>query len=125
MRDYLDDADYGPADTEDLVRAASKVVGEDLKWYFDQWLNQSGIPEVTVEHQVVSEGGKVVLTGQIRQTGEFFKLHVPLILQMPQGKTEVRLVLQEKPTQPFRFELAAQPTKVSVDPGGNNLAKYR
>jgi hypothetical protein len=125
MRDFLDTADYGPAGTDDLAVAASKVVGENLDWYFDQWLNQSGIPQVEVEHRIVTEAGKTFLTGEVRQTGEeFFKLHVPLILEMAGGKREVRLVFQQQPTQSFRFELAAVPTKVVVDPSGNNLAEY-
>jgi hypothetical protein len=49
----------------------------------------------------------------------------PLVLDMPGGQRDVRVFVQEQPSQPFRFELAAAPSKVTVDPANNNLAVYR
>lgn len=126
LKTFLEDADFGPVDADDFAHAASEVIGSDMSWYFEQWLDQSTIPEVHVEHRVTPNGSGAVLSGVVRQEGpEFYKLHVPLILEMPNGRREVRLVFQQQPVQEFSFTLPAAPRRVLVDPAGNNLATYR
>ena len=126
VKEWLGSAAKGPSDTSALARAAGKVLRQDMGWYFDQWLDQTTIPEVEVKYEIVPNGSGALLRGRVVQHGdEFYKLHVPLILAMPGGRTDVRLVFQESPTQDFEFELPATPSKVMVDPSGNNLAEYR
>jgi aminopeptidase N len=117
----------GPATTRDFRRAAERVIGRDLGWFFDQWIRQGGIPEITVEPRLEQspEGGWVLAGQAIQDPGpEFKKIHIPLFLDFGKGPPEVRLVFQEQPTTEFRFELESKPRKVQVDPADNNLAIY-
>jgi aminopeptidase N len=127
MKEWMRKAEKGPSDTAQLAAAATQVLGQDMAWYFDQWLDQTTIPEIEVQHQLTqTEAGGAVLRGRVIQHGsEFYKLHVPLVLTMPGNKTEVRLVFQQSPTQEFEFALPAVPSKVTVDPAHNNLVEYR
>ncbi len=34
-----------PASTEGFTQLATQVAGEDMGYFFDQWLNSSGVPE--------------------------------------------------------------------------------
>ncbi|MCU0224639.1 MAG: hypothetical protein MUF27_11340 [Acidobacteria bacterium] len=128
MRKFLDGANFGPVATDDLAKAASQVVGQDLTWYFDQWVEEPGTPEIKVETKVVpAAAGGFQLDVRLTQAAGagFKKIHVPLILDFPGGKKGVKLAFQEKPVQDFSFPLEAQPDKVTVDPGKNTLANYR
>jgi hypothetical protein len=125
MRKFLDDAKQ-PVGTEDLKKACKATLRADMSWFWDEWIHKSGVPEVKVVQSVTNEGGKFVLAGRVEQAPDrFIKMIIPLVLDMPGGQRDVRVFVQEQPSQPFRFELAAAPSKVTVDPANNNLAVYR
>ncbi len=127
MRKFLDGAKFGPVTTDDLAKAASEVLGQDMNWYFDQWIEEPGTPEIKVDTKVgpAAAGGSQLQVRLTQQAGPGFKkIHVPLILDYPGGKKGVKLAFQEKPVQDFTFPLEAQPDKVTVDPGKNTLANY-
>lgn len=66
------------------------------------------------------------LTGTVTQTeAPAYKVHVPLVIDLPDGRRMAKLVFQEQPVQTFRLELPGRPRAVTVDPGRNNLARYR
>jgi len=126
MKKYLDGAANGPAYVDDLKTACKGTLRADMGWFWDEWTEKGGIPEVHVTHEVRNEGGKVVLAGRVQQAPDkFLKMVIPLVLDMPGGQRDVRVFVQEQPSQDFRFELAAAPAKVTVDPANNNLAVYR
>jgi aminopeptidase N len=125
MRKFLEDSSE-PVGTEDLKKACKATLRADMGWFWDEWIHKGGVPEVRVVHSIRNEGGKVVLSGRVEQPPDrFIKLIVPLVLDMPGGQRDVRVFVQEQPSQDFRFELAGTPTKVTVDPANNNLAVYR
>jgi aminopeptidase N len=46
MQAYLKNHAYGTVEIHDLRRVYEEVAGEDLNWFFDQWLFQAGHPEL-------------------------------------------------------------------------------
>ena len=128
LRRFLERGREGPVTTDDFRIAVEEVLGTDMKWFFEQWYRQGGIPEIKVDHRVEpAANGTFVLTGKARQAQgpAFRKIHIPLVLEMEGGARELRLVFQERPVEEFRFDLEEKPRKVSVDPYRNNLAEYR
>ena len=102
-------------------------MGQDFSWYFDQWIDLPGTPEIKVETRVepaAAAGTRVVRLTQ-PAGASFKKIDVPLILEFPGGRKAVKLPFQEKPVQDFTFPLDAAPAKVLVDPGKNSLATYK
>jgi len=63
---YLVDHAYSVATSEDLRRAILEATGENLEWFFDQWVYGAGYPEVSVRARWDSAGGREVLV--VRQT---------------------------------------------------------
>lgn len=129
MRRYLDEAKIGPVTTEDLARAASAVLGQEMDWYFDQWTEEPGTPEIKVDHRVERAPGGSGFELKVRLTqtpgSGFKKIHVPLVLDYGGGQMGVKLAFQEQPVQDFSFPLEREPARVLVDPGKNCLAKIR
>lgn len=65
-------ADSG-VQTGDLLWAMEEAAGNDLDWFFDQWLYQVGHPEFTVSHEW--REGKVILT--VEQTQDPTRVRYP------------------------------------------------
>lgn len=127
MKKYLDRANIGPVETADLAKAASEVLGQDMGWYFEQWIQRAGTPEIKVDTRIEKSAASPQLVVRLTQPegAAFKKIHVPLILEYAGGRKGVKLAFQEKPVQDFTFPLDAEPTKVTVDPGKNSLAHYK
>ena len=127
LREYLAAADHGPVTTDDFLAAARAATGMDWDWYFDEWLKKPWIPEVDVSWRMSpGKSGAVVVSGTLRQDPEkFMKIHVPFVAFFASGRPMVRLVLQERPEQEFRFELPRRPRKIEVDPGKNTFARWK
>jgi aminopeptidase N len=63
---YLSDYAFGNASSDDFRRAVADATGEDLGWFFDQWVYAAGHPELAVEASW--DPGKGTLVLRIRQT---------------------------------------------------------
>ena len=84
---YLTRHAYGNALSDDLRRAVLHATGENLDWFWDQWVYQAGYPEFTVSSAYDSTAGALTLT--VRQTqvdtaradSTGFRFTTPLVFQ--------------------------------------------
>lgn len=63
---YLTDHAYDNATTDDLRQAVLDATGENLDWFWDEWMYQAGYPELTVTAAYDSAGSRLTL--QVKQT---------------------------------------------------------
>ncbi|HET7232386.1 MAG TPA: M1 family metallopeptidase [Longimicrobium sp.] len=63
---YLTNHALGTARTDDLRIAIRQATGEDLGWFFDQWVYQAGYPELTVTQRYDAAARRLTL--QVQQT---------------------------------------------------------
>jgi aminopeptidase N len=63
---YLTRHAHGNATSDDLRRAVLHATGQNLDWFWDQWIYQAGYPKFTVAHAYDSVAGSLTLT--VRQT---------------------------------------------------------
>ena len=127
LRRFLETGRVRPVTTDDFREAIEAVLGTDMGWFIDEWVRRGGIPDITIHHEVHARPtGGFVLAGRVTQADgpTFKKIHIPFVLEMDDGRRELRLLFQEKPVQEFSFDLPSRPRKISVDPGRNNLAVY-
>lgn len=128
LRTYLAMSEGRVLGASDFRTAVNHVTGEDLDWFFEQWLGEGGIPEIRITHRVEPDGqGRYKVTGLLAQApGRNFKVvHVPIVIQMPGGDRDIRVVVQDLPSKSFLLELDERPRKVLVDPAVTTLAMYR
>jgi hypothetical protein len=99
---------------------AAKAFGKPLDSFFSFWLNAPGLPALHLGKVTVaanSQGYEV--EGSIVRTGDAPPERVDLAVVTSKG-TELKSVLLEAPTTPFKFETHQQPERVTIDP--NNTA---
>ena len=127
LKAFLDEANNGLVSLEDIQLAARKVLQTDMDWFFQQWIRESGTPEVHAEYTVRQSGGKFTLITRATQAagGSFKKLLIPFVVDYGGGKREAKLLFEDKPEAEAQFELLQRPQSIAVDPSHNNLAVYR
>ena len=111
IRTYYEQYQFRNADSRDFEKVAETVSGKDLKWFFDQWLYQPGVPELMIQSKMDSDEGKVKIT---QNTGSFrFPLEIDLIKK--DGKmVKERIFVQGKESE-FKFKISGVKSIV-IDP---------
>jgi hypothetical protein len=111
---------YREASFSDVQRAMEAAAGEDLGWFFSQWVDRPGAPALRVDSaKVVERGGARALELALSQTqaGTPYVLDVPVALTVPSAKTAVRRTVRlAERTQTFSIPVDEAPVRVDVDP---------
>jgi aminopeptidase N len=115
-----------PMSTDDFARETSAVAGQDMSWFFRQWILEPGVPELHATQSIVHEGGKTFVAGHLTQADRaHFKILVLPFSYMANGTRSAKLVLMDKPDMDFKEEIAPGATDLDLDPGKNLLVYYR
>jgi aminopeptidase N len=111
-----------PADWGDIEGTFSRESGRDLRWFFAQWVEQPGAPDISLgdvrTQKVKGEGGRQTwkLTVQIQQPGKPFRMAIPILIVMKEA-TDIRsAMLGPSHTNVAEFVLPDQPLRVELDP---------
>lgn len=101
----------------DLEGIFSRVSGQELRWFFRQWIEQTGAPELVLDEIKVSRRGKGwKVSGVVLQTEPAYRLALVLRLtDAAGGVLEQALPLKGQRT-PFSIATAAPPAQLAGDP---------
>ena len=101
----------------DLEGIFSRVSGQELRWFFRQWIEQTGAPELVLDKITVSRRGKGwEVSGVVVQTEPAYRLDLVLRLtDAAGGVLEQTLPLKGQRTS-FTIATAAAPTLLAGDP---------
>jgi tetratricopeptide (TPR) repeat protein len=104
------------ASIDDFEKLASKVAAENLRYFFAQWIEGTGVPEFTVDYQIIrTRSGKFRTRGTVKQTLDTLRMPVQLMLRT-EGDTQTTTTRIEGKSEDFDFESNGQPLEVVVDP---------
>jgi aminopeptidase N len=109
------------AEWHDLERIFSEAVGRDLRWFFIQWVERDGAPVLSVEgasaHPTGSEGGRTFqLTVTVGQAGDAFRVSVPLLVRMDDGREQPIQGQSSRAHDTITATLPARPKEIVLDP---------
>jgi tetratricopeptide (TPR) repeat protein len=112
---YIEQFQNKPASTEEFEKLAAQVAAGDLNYFFDQWLNSSGVPEFKLEFTVfrTKDGYKIV--GQMKQDLDLFRMPVELQVQTD-GDPEYARVDVAGESSDFDIVTQRKPKGVVIDP---------
>lgn len=128
LRRFIEEADNGHATTADFARIASETLRTDVTWFVEQWVEEGGIPEIAVDHEVErAENGGYVLTGTARfaDGSRPKRISIPVVIEMSGGDPTVQWIRMEDADASFSFPLPAKPKSVKIDPAKNFLAEFK
>jgi tetratricopeptide (TPR) repeat protein len=132
MRDFASQYAGKSATTDDFREVAEKAYGDQLTWFFSQWLDSTGAPEFKVKYTTYRLGGAAAqnpkeektpgfrVTGEISQDLDLFRMPVDLRIDTD-GKTENKRIEVVGTNSPFTIETFGRPRKIKVDPDNRVL----
>jgi hypothetical protein len=136
MREFAGEFAGKSASTDDFRTIAEKYYGDQLTWFFSQWLDSTGAPEFKVKYTTYRLGGAAAqtpkddkagdkikeeknpgfrVTGEIAQDLDLFRMPVDLRIDTD-GRTENKRIEVVGTNSPFTIETFGRPRRISVDP---------
>ena len=105
------------ASTDEFRTIAEQNYGDQLTWFFSQWLDSTGAPEFKVKYTVYRLGSNkgFRVTGEIAQDLDLFRMPVDLKIDTD-GKTEDKRIEVVGTNSPFTVETFGRPRRIAVDP---------
>ncbi|MCW8996337.1 MAG: M1 family aminopeptidase, partial [Psychromonas sp.] len=123
MRAYSDDPDlkYGVATTEDFQAVAESVYGQDLNYFFQEWIYGEKYPQYTIGWNKTLVGGDIYqinlnIYQVVRPNPSYFTMPVQIRFNTSLGDTTITL-FNNAQTQNFQFQIVGNPQSIVFDPG--------
>ncbi len=109
------------AEWRDLERVFVEESGQDLRWFFAQWVEQVGAPAVSLSGAVArpvagASGQAFQLEAILAQSGKPFRLSLPLSIRMEGGREQVLTVPIHSQRERISLTLPARPVSIALDP---------
>lgn len=116
LQEFLQSYRGKSASIDDFEKLTSRVAAENMRYFFAQWVEGTGVPEFSVDYQIIrTRGGKFRTRGTVKQTLETLKMPVQLMLRA-EGDSQTTTTRIEGRSEDFDFESNGQPLEVVVDP---------
>ena len=110
------------ASVDDFERLTSQVAERNMRYFFAQWLEGTGVPEFSVDYQIIrTRNGKFRTRGTVRQNFENLNMPVELALRSEGGDVQMKKLNFEGRSEDFDFESSGQPILADVDPNNKIL----
>jgi aminopeptidase N len=127
VRTYASDPDlmYAQAVTEDLMEICEEVSGEELGYFFDQWVYDAYYPVYYYNFENI-EGGLAFLIYQVQgQQGwrPVFEMPVEVLIEFAGGGDTLVRVWNDEAYQVFTLPVGDEVSMISVDPEKRILRK--
>jgi aminopeptidase N len=127
IRRYVSQHRHSTALTADLKDAMEHASGEELDWFFDEWLRRPGYAEVATSWRYDRASHRVIL--EVKQSGRRPPYRFPLTVAIRDGAGGVQHVtVQVDAAQSQRFTLGPvldePPADLVMDPDAQLLASF-
>jgi tetratricopeptide (TPR) repeat protein len=115
LHTFIDKYSWQSANSEDFRKVMEQVSGQELRYFFIQWLESSGSPEFKLEYTVfrTQQGFRVV--GKINQDLDTFRMPVDLRIET-EGNPEDKVIEVTGTSSEFSVDTFGKPRKLTLDP---------
>jgi len=106
--------------TVEFRKMAEEISGQNLQYFFVQWLESSGAPEFKMEYTVFRTQKGFRVMGKISQDLDTFQMPVDLKIET-EGNPETKRIDVVGTSSEFTVDTFGKPKTVTIDPGGSVL----
>ncbi len=115
LKRFAKDNAYKQVSTNDFRKAAEAVAGQDLNYFFIQWIESSGAPEFKLSYTVFRTTKGFRVLGKVSQDLDTFRMPVKLKIET-EGNPEEKTVEVVGTSSEFSVETFGKPISVKLDP---------
>ena len=102
---------------DEIEERFEKELGQDLGWFFKQWVDRKGLPELHVEHASVQRNGsRFKISFELVQKGDVYTLDVPVLISFIHGRAQSEMVKLEADKKKVVLFVDEEPSAVVIDP---------
>jgi len=116
LKQYAQNFSWKSALTDDFRKIASDVSGQDLGYFFIQWIESSGAPEFKLDYTIYRTQKGFRVMGKIAQDLDTFRMPVVLKIET-EGNPEEKKVDVVGTSSEFSVDTFGKPKNVVIDPG--------
>ena len=118
LRTFLQEYRGKNASIDEFEKLATRVHGENLRYFFARWVESTGVPEFSSDYLIIrTRGGKFVARGTIKQNYDNLKLPVEVQLRSEgENGLKTETVQMDESTADFNIESTGKPLSVIIDP---------
>jgi len=99
----------------DLQKSFERVSGQNLSWFFRQWVEEAGQPHVAIkEVNVQKVSNEFVIDLVLCQDSQYKRLAIPVAFKGPDGERSFQVELTQEKRQ-YSFRLDFPPQEVVID----------
>jgi tetratricopeptide (TPR) repeat protein len=106
--------------TADFRKLAEEISGQNLQYFFVQWLESSGAPEFKMDFTVFRTQKGFRVMGKISQDLDTFQMPVDLKIET-EGNPETKRIDVVGTSSEFTVDTFGKPKTVTIDPNGSVL----
>jgi len=103
--------------TADFRKMAEQIYGQDLQYFFLQWIESNGAPEFKMEYTVFRTQKGFRVMGKISQDLDTFHMPVDLKIET-EGNPESKRIDVVGTSSEFSIDTFGKPKSVTIDPNG-------
>jgi len=120
MRTFMEQYAGKPVTVDDLRKVAEQASGQQLTWFFTQWLDSTGAPQFKNKYTVyrTQKGFRVV--GEISQDMDLFRMPIELRIDTD-GKTVDQRIEVEGTNSAYSIDTFGKPRRITIDPNNQVL----
>jgi aminopeptidase N len=116
LREFVREKRFQRASWDDIKRIIEKNSGKELEWFFRQWVEEPGIPDLYAgEFDVKENGVNFDAAFTVGQKGKTYKLELPLTVSYLDGSEEHLTVQVDKAVNPLTISVRGLPEKIVID----------
>ncbi len=116
---YLNRHKFGNVESTDLKNVMEETSGQNLGWFFDQWVYGAGAPRLDVKQSYRPRTRTLTLTISQTQnidkiTPAVFRLPLDILIKTASGVSRQKIDMTKR-VQTFTFKTTERPTSVEID----------
>jgi tetratricopeptide (TPR) repeat protein len=120
LKAFLQQKAWQSATTEDFRKACEAAMGQELRYFFIQWVESNGAPEFKLEWTILRTQKGFRVQGKISQDLDTFRMPVDLRIET-EGNPEEKRVDVMGTSSEFSVDTFGKPKKVTIDPNNKVL----
>lgn len=122
LKEFPNQHAWKPVSTADFEGAASAASGQDLKYFFLQWIESSGAPEFQLDYIIYRTQKGFRVMGKVAQDLDTFRMPVELKVET-EGNPEEKKIEVMGTSSEFVVETFGKPKTLTLDPN-NRVLRY-
>ena len=108
------------ADWSTIEAIFNEISGKNLSWFFQQWVERTGSPSITIENAEVEKdperSGQYLVNVRLVQHTPPYQLRLPVMLYLENGKSHESVIRIRDHEQTVRLSSPTKPVRLVIDP---------